>query len=197
MSEPKKPRDKDHFREIITKWKFTWMNQRQNDQADFENYHRRAFGIDSNMIHSLAEMLAKDEPESPKMSEPRMPRDFAIDPKVLHPTNPNLPDYYMAYDHYGPYDEEHGYIHVREVLPSPPNQDAESAAEEYRKSIEHVLHKTKVTDVHLAGQSVGASRRTKEICAWLKMDGRFIEEDEGGNYTNFDWADEISRRFFK
>ncbi len=50
---------KDTFLEIITEWKFFWMDQRQNSKEDFENYHRRAFGIDANMKHDLANRLAR------------------------------------------------------------------------------------------------------------------------------------------
>lgn len=45
--------------EVAYKWKHTWMNQRQNSKEDFENYHRRAFGVDANMIHHLAKMMAE------------------------------------------------------------------------------------------------------------------------------------------
>ena len=51
--------NKEFFLNIITEWKFSWMNQRQNDQKDYENYHRRAFGVDANMKHDLASRLAR------------------------------------------------------------------------------------------------------------------------------------------
>lgn len=47
----------DFFLKIIRDWKHSWMNQTQNDQKDYENYHRRAFGIDANMVHSLANRI--------------------------------------------------------------------------------------------------------------------------------------------
>lgn len=51
---------KDHFKEIVENWKMYWMSQRQNSKEDYENYWRRAFGVDANMMHSLADMIAKD-----------------------------------------------------------------------------------------------------------------------------------------
>lgn len=47
----------EFFLKIIRDWKYSWMNQTQNDQKDYENYHRRAFGIDANMVHSLADRI--------------------------------------------------------------------------------------------------------------------------------------------
>lgn len=44
--------------EVIKEWKHTWMNQRQNSEADFQNYFDRAFGVDANMQHSLAKKIA-------------------------------------------------------------------------------------------------------------------------------------------
>jgi len=49
--------DESALREIIGEWKMYWMNQRQNSEADFQNYYSRAFGVDANMQHSLARML--------------------------------------------------------------------------------------------------------------------------------------------
>lgn len=46
--------------EIIRKWKFFWMNQKQNSEEDFQNYFTRAVGIDSNMKHDLADRLFKE-----------------------------------------------------------------------------------------------------------------------------------------
>lgn len=51
--------EKEKFLKIIDEWKCFWMNQRQNNEADFQNYFRRAMGVDANMEHSLARMLAK------------------------------------------------------------------------------------------------------------------------------------------
>lgn len=51
--------DTEFFLKIIRDWKHSWMNQYQNDDADFENYFQRAFGIDANMVHSLAHRLEK------------------------------------------------------------------------------------------------------------------------------------------
>lgn len=52
--------DEEFFLKIVIEWKHSWMNQYQNDQndqKDYENYHRRAFGIDANMVHSLANRI--------------------------------------------------------------------------------------------------------------------------------------------
>ena len=48
----------EFFLKIVRDWKHSLMNQRQNDEADFQNYYNRAFGIDSNMMHSLANRLS-------------------------------------------------------------------------------------------------------------------------------------------
>ncbi len=45
---------------VREKWKYFWMNQKQNDQRDYENYHRRAFGVDANMLHHLGELIEKE-----------------------------------------------------------------------------------------------------------------------------------------
>lgn len=44
---------------IIEDWKFFWMSQTQNSKEDYENYYRRAFGVDANMMHSLADRIEK------------------------------------------------------------------------------------------------------------------------------------------
>lgn len=49
--------NKEFFLKLIREWKFSWMNQTQNSQEDYQNYFERAFRIDSNMIHSLANRL--------------------------------------------------------------------------------------------------------------------------------------------
>jgi len=49
--------NEEFFLKIIRDWKSSWMNQRQNSEADYENYFKRAFGVDANMIHSLAKSL--------------------------------------------------------------------------------------------------------------------------------------------
>lgn len=51
---------RDRFKELIDDWQMFWMNQRQNSEDDYQNYWRRAFGVDANMKHSLAETIAKD-----------------------------------------------------------------------------------------------------------------------------------------
>lgn len=43
--------------EIIREWKRIWMNQTQNGPQDYENYWRRAYGVDANMSHHLAKMI--------------------------------------------------------------------------------------------------------------------------------------------
>jgi hypothetical protein len=45
--------------EAIRKWKYFWMNQTQNSEADRANYFHRAFGVDSNMAHDLAHRIHK------------------------------------------------------------------------------------------------------------------------------------------
>lgn len=49
---------KDFCLEVIKKWQSFWMNQRQNSQSDYENYARRAMGVDANMKHDLANRLS-------------------------------------------------------------------------------------------------------------------------------------------
>jgi len=49
---------REEARELIFEWKFFWMNQTQNSKEDFENYHRRAFGVDANMIWDLAQRIS-------------------------------------------------------------------------------------------------------------------------------------------
>lgn len=46
--------------EIIYKWKHIWMDVKGTDQRDRENYFSRAFGVDANMIYSLARLLQKE-----------------------------------------------------------------------------------------------------------------------------------------
>lgn len=47
------------FLEVIDEWQMLWMNQTQNSKEDYDNYWRRAFGVDANMRYSLARMLYK------------------------------------------------------------------------------------------------------------------------------------------
>lgn len=49
---------KELFLEVIQEWRYFWMNQKQNSQADFENYFRRALGVDANMQHDLSVRLS-------------------------------------------------------------------------------------------------------------------------------------------
>ncbi len=44
---------------IIRAWRMYWMSQYQNSKEDFDNYNRRALGVDSNMQHNLAGMFAR------------------------------------------------------------------------------------------------------------------------------------------
>lgn len=44
------------FRDIVELWQMTWMHQTQNNEADYKNYWRRAFGIDANMRYSIEKM---------------------------------------------------------------------------------------------------------------------------------------------
>lgn len=59
MSKDKAPRES--FLKIIQEWKWYWMNQTQNSEADYLNYQRRAHGIDANMKYDLADRLADRE----------------------------------------------------------------------------------------------------------------------------------------
>ena len=51
--------DHEFFLKIIREWKHSWMNQTAHSKDDFQNYFNRAFGIDSNMVHSLARRIVK------------------------------------------------------------------------------------------------------------------------------------------
>lgn len=51
--------NEDFFLKVILEWKYGWANQTQNNEQDFQNYFRRAMGVDANMIHSLALKLVK------------------------------------------------------------------------------------------------------------------------------------------
>lgn len=44
---------------VVRQWKLFWMNQNQNGPQDHSNYFQRAYGIDSNMVHSLAEKFQR------------------------------------------------------------------------------------------------------------------------------------------
>jgi hypothetical protein len=57
ITPPSQDRAREGTLEIIRKWKFFWMNQKQNSEEDFQNYFNRACGIDSNMIHHLADLI--------------------------------------------------------------------------------------------------------------------------------------------
>lgn len=50
---------KENILEVIEDWQSYWMFQTQNNQDDYLNYRHRAFGIDANMRHSLAQQLVK------------------------------------------------------------------------------------------------------------------------------------------
>lgn len=49
----------DRTLEIIREWKHFWMNQTQNSEEDRKNYFDRAFGVDANMMHDLANRIAR------------------------------------------------------------------------------------------------------------------------------------------
>lgn len=59
MTPPNVPAGKEDFLEVIGEWLMFWRNQRQNSQADYENYLNRASGVDANMKHHLAGLLTK------------------------------------------------------------------------------------------------------------------------------------------
>jgi hypothetical protein len=67
---PKTSFDVEFFLKIVRDWKHSWMDQRQNSEADFQNYYNRAFKIDSNMVHSLAKRL-DDAINKAKGEDPR------------------------------------------------------------------------------------------------------------------------------
>lgn len=50
---------KDQALDLIIKWKSFWMNQTQNSPKDHKNYFSRAIGVDANMKHHLANMIAE------------------------------------------------------------------------------------------------------------------------------------------
>lgn len=60
--EQKKHREfnKEQVLEVIGDWKSFWMNQTQNNQQDYENYYRRAFGVDANMKYNLAKRIIEE-----------------------------------------------------------------------------------------------------------------------------------------
>lgn len=43
--------------QVVSDWKMFWSNQTQNSPEDQQNYFHRAFGIDSNMKHNLADRM--------------------------------------------------------------------------------------------------------------------------------------------
>lgn len=45
------------YRKIVEDWKYYWMNQKQNSEEDYQNYFRRAFGVDANMMYSLEKKI--------------------------------------------------------------------------------------------------------------------------------------------
>lgn len=49
---------------VIHEWKHYWMNQKQNSKEDYENYYRRALGVDANMAHHLADLICEKLKES-------------------------------------------------------------------------------------------------------------------------------------
>jgi hypothetical protein len=57
---------KEKILEVAREWKHFWMNQRQNSEEDYQNYFNRAFGIDANMIHDLADRITKSFEEASK-----------------------------------------------------------------------------------------------------------------------------------
>ena len=44
--------------EIARDWKLFWMNQKQNSKQDYDNYFRRALGVDANMRVHLETLIA-------------------------------------------------------------------------------------------------------------------------------------------
>ncbi len=48
---------KSSVRDLIEKWKYYWMNQKQNSKEDYHNYFQRAFGVDANMMAHLEKLI--------------------------------------------------------------------------------------------------------------------------------------------
>lgn len=53
--------------ELVEEWQQYWMNQTQNSKEDFDNYYRRAFGVDANMRHSLAKRIDAKLADIPRL----------------------------------------------------------------------------------------------------------------------------------
>lgn len=50
--------DKNKIKDTIDEWILYWMNQTQNNEQDYQNYLRRAMGVDANMRHDLARRVS-------------------------------------------------------------------------------------------------------------------------------------------
>jgi hypothetical protein len=85
--------NKEKYLKVVREWKFNWMNQTQNDPADFKNYHDRAFGIDSNMMHDLAQRLVNWENFNDGQSPIRLTQKIS----ELETENANLKDQIEGY----------------------------------------------------------------------------------------------------
>ena len=48
---------KDVCMHVVTEWQSFWMNQKENSEADYQNYFHRALGVDANMRHHLADKI--------------------------------------------------------------------------------------------------------------------------------------------
>lgn len=55
-----KLKDVEFTLKIVRDWKHFWMNQTQNSKEDHANYFSRAFGVDSNMTHHLADKIVAE-----------------------------------------------------------------------------------------------------------------------------------------
>jgi len=59
--------------DICREWKMFWMNQKQNNEADYKNYLGRAMGVDANMrchLENLISQAIKAERESNRLVLP-------------------------------------------------------------------------------------------------------------------------------
>jgi len=63
----------NEYVKVIQEWLFHWMNQKQNSEADYKNYLRRAMGVDANMRHDLKNRLMKNL--SPTLSRVKENKD--------------------------------------------------------------------------------------------------------------------------
>jgi hypothetical protein len=164
------PEEKERLLEIILEWKHFWMNQRQNSQADYENYHRRAFGIDANMQHHLATMLlAAQAAEAPGSVDEEAARACAWN--IANP--PDTSDYHARGWNSAYAGFVAGIAHERaKRKPPEPQQGGQTdqeRAKEYALSIEW------------KGDDYGARKQYyTDAALWGLTEGRRLEREKHG-----------------